>query len=53
MTVVLYNLQGQRIYEQPLPAGDQEIRLQVPDGVYLLKIQSGELVQQQLVTIHR
>lgn len=53
MTLSIYTLQGQRMYEQNLPAGDREISLQLPDGVYVLNIRAGDLVQQELITIQK
>jgi hypothetical protein len=53
MSVILYNLQGQPVHQQTLFNGDQEINLQLPNGVYVLKIRAGEMVQQELITIRK
>jgi hypothetical protein len=49
----VYNLQGQLVHQQTLSSGNQEINLQVPNGVYVLKVQYGETMQQELITIQK
>jgi hypothetical protein len=50
-TASICNLQGQRLYSHTLAAGDQEINVQLPDGIYLLTVQSGTVSQRELITI--
>jgi hypothetical protein len=53
MTLSICTIQGQEFLEQTLPAGNREINLQVPDGVYVLTIRAGDMVQQELVIIQQ
>jgi len=47
----IYNLQGQKVFNQTMEPGNQELNLNLPAGVYLLKVSSGEFKQQKLITI--
>ncbi len=49
----VYNLQGQPEHQQTISDGSQEINLQLPDGVYVLKVQAGELTQQELIVVKK
>jgi hypothetical protein len=53
MTLSICAIQGRKILEQTLSTGTREINLQVPDGVYVLTIRAGDLVQQELITIQK
>jgi hypothetical protein len=53
MTLSICAIQGRKILEQTLSTGTREINLQVPDGVYVLTIRAGEMVQQELITIRK
>jgi len=51
LLAILYNLQGQMVFNQTLAPGDRELNLNLPSGVYLLKVISGESTQQKLISI--
>lgn len=53
LTLSIYTLQGQLILEQTLGRDDDEINLPVPDGVYVLKVQAGDLSQQELIVVKK
>jgi uncharacterized delta-60 repeat protein len=47
----MMNLQGQLVFTRPLHPGDQELNVQLPPGIYLLSVASGNGTQTELITI--
>lgn len=51
IAVTLYDLRGRQVFSQTIPAADQTVDLQLPDGVYVIKVQAGDLARRELLTI--
>jgi hypothetical protein len=49
----IYNLQGQLIFTQTLLNNDRELNLQLPAGVYVLRVVAEDKVYSELITIQK
>jgi hypothetical protein len=49
----VYDLHGQPVFSRDFGQGDIELNLQLPSGVYLLRIIAGERVYSELITIQK
>jgi hypothetical protein len=51
LLATIYNLQGQAVFSQSLNPNDKELNLNLPNGIYLLKVISDEVTHTELITI--
>lgn len=51
LLVAIYNLQGQVVFTETLLPYDLELNVDLPAGVYLLNVNSGEHNQKEIITI--
>jgi hypothetical protein len=47
----VFNMQGQMVFTQTLHNDDRELNLQLPDGVYVLRVVAEDKVYSELITI--
>jgi hypothetical protein len=53
MFVTIYNLQGQVVLTQSLEPANPELNVNLPDGIYLLKVISDDATYTKLITIQK
>ena len=53
LLVTIYNLQGQEVFTQLMEPGNKVLNVNLPDGVYLLKVISDDATHAELIKIQK